>query len=450
MTKLSYPFGWSARSKVRGKALRPAIARGTSTSTTATQTGTTTTSTGSFAPCVSVSVNGAVSLRDLHTAWLEARRGKRPSHNQIKFETYWLDDLIRLQERLNSGTWVPMPPTCFVATRPKAREIHAPDFCDRVVHHWLVPRLEQIYEPVFIHDSFSNRIGKGTHAAVDRLRDFVRQVESGQGGGWYLQLDVHNFFNSIHRPTLYALLKERMTRYGMSSAVRHATHELLRYSPLHRGAKDACTTAERALIPKHKQLANAAPGCGIAIGNLSSQFFANVYLSELDQFVKHALKAKRYIRYVDDFVLVHQSREQLLEWLAAIERFLQDALGLRLKAEVKLKPISSGIDFLGYILRPTHTIVRRRVVHHAHEKLLHWQQAHVSETRIRATPAQLREIGSVWSSYLGHFCHANSHRLVERMHSQFPWLAKATALRSFDYRLEGRQISLPITSSRAA
>src|SRR6185437_10005969 len=105
-----------------------------------------------------------------------------------------------------------------------------------------------------------------------------------------------------------------------------------------------------ALVPPHKRLENAPEGCGIAIGNLSSQFFANVYLNELDQFVKHELRASRYMRYVDDFVLVHESRAQLMAWQDAIARFLGERLRLELKAEVRLRPLDSGIDFLGYVL----------------------------------------------------------------------------------------------------
>ncbi len=395
-----------------------------------------------------MSVKDAVSLRDLHAAWREARRGKKPSHNQLRFETFWIDNLLELQARLTAGTWSPAPPTLFVAELPKAREIHAPDFSDRVVHHWLVPQIEALYERTFIHDSFSNRKGKGTHAAVERLGEFVRQVHSGQGGGWFLQLDIHNFFNSIHRATLYRLLKERMTRHGLSLPARQATHALLRHAPGQFGVKLACTPAERARIPHHKQLANAAPGCGIAIGNLSSQFFANVYLDQLDQFVKHELKAHRYLRYVDDFVLVHESRDQLVDWQARIEAFLADRLRLKLKAETKLQPLTDGIDFLGYIVYPTHQVLRRRVVDHAVAKLTDWQQRHVFRRHLRATPAQYREVQSVWSSYEGHFSHASAYRLQQRLQRRFPWLTAATAKRSFDHRLEGRPIHICIAAGQ--
>jgi retron-type reverse transcriptase len=364
-----------------------------------------------------------VSLRDLYTAWREARRGKKPSANQLHFEGFWIDNLIGLLQQLNAGTWRPLPPTCFIAKHAKAREIHAPDFSDRVVHHWLVPQLEQVYERVFIHDSFSNRAGKGTHAAVERLVRFVRQVESGQGRGYYVQLDIRNFFNSIHRPTLWAMLKRQLQRAGVGMAAQRAAHALLRHSPLEHGVHYASTPAERARIPAHKQLANAAAGCGIAIGNLSSQFFANVYLNELDQFVKHELKAPRYIRYVDDFVLVSQCRQQLVEWKAHIEAFLADRLKLELKQDSKLDTIGSGIDFLGYIVRPTHLLVRRRVIHHARQKLQQWEARHVHGQH--AGQQDLEQLRSVWSSYTGHFSHAASGRLHERIHEEFPWLRGA-------------------------
>ena len=383
-----------------------------------------------------------VSLRSLHSAWKRARRKKAPSANQLAFDAFWADNLLDLQESLAAGTWRPRPTTCFVATRPKAREIHAPDFGDRVVHHWLVPQLDAIYESTFIHDSFANRRGKGSHAAVRRLQSFVRQVHSGQGGGWFLQMDVANFFNSIHRPTLYAILKRRMERAGLPWVARKAAHALLARSPIDVGVNYRSTAAERAQVPAHKRLANAPDGCGIPIGNLSSQFLANVYLDALDQFVKHELRAPRYLRYVDDFVLVHRDREQLERWRVQIERFLSDRLRLGVKDGTRLQPLSAGIDFLGYVMRPTHATVRRRVVSHAREALADWERRHVSRRGMRGTPADFERIHATWASYQGHFAHASSHRLQASLHRRFPWLASAGRPRRFHHDLDGHQIRI--------
>jgi RNA-directed DNA polymerase len=384
-----------------------------------------------------------VHLKELYTALRAARRHKKPSENQLAFDANWMDGLLNLQWQLTAGSWSPRPTTCFIASRPKAREIHAPDFSDRVVHHWLVPKLEASYEPTFIHDSYAARRGKGTHAAVKRLQQFVRQVHSGQGGGWYLQLDISNYFNSINRRVLYSLLKDRLVRAGVSEPVLRAVHALLRY-PLHRqGVIYRSTPAERAAVPAHKRLENAAPGCGIPIGNLSSQFFANVYLDRLDQFVKHQLKAARYLRYVDDFILIHRDRSVLEGWLADIRKFLADELKLTLKADIRLRPLSAGIDFLGYVTFPTHTRVRRRVLQHANEKLQDWSRQHLDKHGATGTPADYRQLQSLWASYCGHMRHANSWRLRQRFHRRLPWLASLTDVRRrFSYQLEGKRIHI--------
>jgi len=371
--------------------------------------------------------HGAVSLRSLYSAWRQARRGKKPSLDQMMFEARWIDELLDIQRRLNSLHWYPMAPTCFIAQAPKAREIHAPRFADRVVHHLIVPELEQVFEPTFIHDSYSNRVGKGTHAAVARLRQFIRQVESGQGGGYYLQLDIRNFFASIHRPTLWSLLKPRMERAAISLSVRRAVHALLTWPIQRTGVNWACTARARQAVPPHKRLENSPPGCGIAIGNLSSQFFANVYLDRLDQFVKHGLRAPRYLRYVDDFVLVHQDRGQLEAWQEAIADFLRRELQLELKADVKLRPLRDGIDFLGYVLFPSHVVTRRRVIGHCRAKLAAWERTHCHAGRITDSRKALEAVRSIWSSYSGHFAHASSFKLRLDIYRRFPWLAKAMA-----------------------
>ena len=389
---------------------------------------------------------GDVSLRDLHAAWQRARRQKVPSHNQLQFESQWIDGLLGLQQQINAGRWKPLATTCFIATKPKARQIHAPDFADRIVHHWLVPQLEAIYEPGFIHHSYANRIGKGTHSAVTALRGMVRQVHSGQGGGWYLQLDIRNFFNSVHRPTLYRMLKQRMQRRGVSIEAQRVVHALLRQSVERQGVVHRSTAAERSRVPPHKRLENAAPGCGLPVGNLSSQFFANVYLDALDQFVKHILRASRYVRYVDDFVLIHRSRDQLQQWQDQITTFLRDTLQLELKADIRLRPLTDGIDFLGYVTYPTHTRVRRRVVQHASTALAAWHCAHHTTAGIRCTPGELRHLGSIWASYRGHFARADTWRLQQLFHARHPWLAPLTTIqRRFDHRIEGQRITLRIS-----
>jgi hypothetical protein len=148
------------------------------------------------------------------------------------------------------------------------------------------------------------------------------------------------------------------------------------------------------------------------------------------------------IRYVDDFVLVHHDRAQLIEWNSQIIRFLADELRLALKEDVDPRPLDDGIDFLGYVVRPTHTTVRRRVVSHARAALAAWEDAHIANHKATGTPDDFRAVRAVWASYEGHFRHANSHRLKASIRRRFPWIDIATKPRSFPLRLEGRQITI--------
>jgi RNA-directed DNA polymerase len=151
---------------------------------------------------------GFLDLEAIHDAWRHCRRRKRGTPQAQRYEMRLLDNLVDTVQALEAGTWTPASPVCFTVPWPKAREIHAAAFADRVVHHWLVPSLEALYEPVFIHDLYSNRRGKGTHAAVRRLQSFMHSLQAQGAGtgtaqaGYFLQLDVANFFVSLGRGRL--------------------------------------------------------------------------------------------------------------------------------------------------------------------------------------------------------------------------------------------------------
>ncbi len=171
-----------------------------------------------------------------------------------------------------------------------------------------------------------------------------------------------------------------------------------------------------ARIHAHKRLVHAGAAKGLPIGNLTSQFFANVYLKELDQFIKHTLKCRYYLRYVDDFLLLHASAEQLREWERRIGDFLEEGLHLRLRVPSVLKPCASGADFPGYIVRPWYRLVRRRVVGNLRE----WPDGFA---RVLRLPARRRQrLQGVVASYLGHCAHARAERLVGSLLHRYPWL----------------------------
>jgi hypothetical protein len=391
-----------------------------------------------FGSCAAESEKaGVFNFASLYRAYCACRRRKRHTRNAQRYEAALLDNLVTTAQRLELRRWQPARSVFFIALKPKAREIHAADFADRVVHHSLVPLLEALFEPVFIHDVYSNRQGKGTHAAVDRLGHFMRGLSARQGHAFYLQLDVRNFFNSIHRPTLLELLRHRLAlavRQGKIAEWQaadlywlcqrlldsHPGREVIRRGPPEHFAR----------VPAYKRLANTPDDRGLPIGNLTSQFFANVYLNELDQFIKHQLKCRHYLRYVDDFILLHEDPKQLQQWQQEIVVFLQQRLKLLLKPDVRLQPVTQGADFLGYVVFPNHRLVRRRVMGNLREKLNAFQATYIrspheeGQVTVLTLPGTARDgLYASLASYLGHLRHADCRALLERLWREFPWLA---------------------------
>lgn len=373
-------------------------------------------------------------MHGLWQAYEACRRRKRGTRDAQRYDQELLDHLVDTQQALATGQWRPHPSMWFVTLRPKMREVHCAPFADRVVHHWLVPRLEAAFEPVFIHDSHSNRIGHGVHHAVDRLQGHLRRASAnGKRPAHFLQLDVANFFNSVDRRHLYRLIRERLRcviRAGRmdpaeAEAVLWLTGRVLAQDPaqaaIYQGAPE-----RRERVPGHKRLSNMPDGFGLAIGNLPSQLFANIYLNELDQFVKHRLRCQGYVRYVDDFVLVHRDARQLAHWRTEIEGFLQASLGLMLRDAGRLDSVYRGVDFLGYVVRPGYRLVRNRVIQHLEERLRAARQILWRNGRNGCTLDLRREprdrLRASLASYLGHSRHAAAWRLFQRVFQHHAWL----------------------------
>lgn len=369
-----------------------------------------------------------LSLENLYRQYYRCRRNKRNTINALRFEAGQEKHLLALREALVERTYQPGRSVCFVTTRPKLREVFAADFADRVVHHLLVDYLERIWEPVFIHDSYACRRGKGVHAAVLRLQRFLREATAnGTQRAWYLQLDVRNYFMSLDKDRLFALLAARLSDPAALWLTRVLVYHDCTSDYLLRGAPGLL-----ARVPAHKSLFGAAPGKGLPIGNLNSQFFANVYLNGLDQFIKHELRCRHYLRYCDDLVLLSRDPDELGRWRNRIEEFLDQKLLLQLNPRQRLAPVSDGIDFLGYIVRREYRLVRRRVVAHFEERLRTFEARLVRDGRgvrcFRFDHAALDQLASVLASYLGHFRLANTWGLWQALWRRHPFLAQYFAL----------------------
>lgn len=273
-------------------------------------------------------------FQNLYRAYLEARSRKRGTMNVLRFEYALERNLSDLLATLRDGTYRPNRGVCFVVTRPVIREVFAADFRDRVVHHLYVRSLEKFFEASLDPDSYACRKGKGTVAASDRLASFVRKATANRTREAYcLKLDVAGFFTNIPRDRLLSKLKERIARSEMSDGVRRELLALSETFCFHDPTKEFAFRGERWLldtVPRKKSLFHAPEGCGIPIGNLTSQFFANVYLDDLDRYVKRVLRIRHYARYVDDFVLLSESKEALSATVPKIRTFLKDSLGLTL------------------------------------------------------------------------------------------------------------------------
>ena len=363
-----------------------------------------------------------LSLENLYRQYHHCRRNKRNTINALRFEAEQEKNLIALREDLINRSYQPRRSVCFFTTRPKFREIIAADFRDRVVHHLLVDYLESFWEPVFIHDSYACRKGKGVHKGVQRLQQFICQATAnGSRPAFYLQLDIRNYFMSIDRDILFGMLSTKLTDETALWLTRMLVyHDVTKHCHF-RGRQDLL---ER--IPAHKTLFGTPDNKGLPIGNLNSQFFANVYLNRLDQFVKHELKCRHYLRYCDDFVLLSHDRGQLASWRDRIEFFLQNELKLKLNARQRLAPVSNGVDFLGYIVRRDYLLVRRRVVGHLKSKLKLFESQLVRIEKgiicYRFDEPVLDQLASMLSSYLGHFKLANSWNLWQSIWRRFDFL----------------------------
>jgi retron-type reverse transcriptase len=316
---------------------------------------TTTTRTTSSAPGPSAD-STPYPFQDLVQAYYDCRRSKRNSASALTFEMNLERNLIKLHDDLVSGNYRPGRSICFVVTSPKAREVWAADFRDRIVHHLLYNHIGPGIERTFIADSCACIPGRGTLYAAKRLESKIRSASQNWSKPiFYLKLDLANFFVAIDKQVLLQRLASRITEpWWLALAEQILMHDPREdyevRSPAHLFNR----------VPQHKRLAAQPAHLGLPIGNLSSQFFANIYLDALDQFCKHQLKARHYIRYVDDFVLLHESPQQLNAWREQIEAFLP-GLGARLNpSKTILQPVDRGVDFVGHVIKPWRRTTRKR------------------------------------------------------------------------------------------
>ena len=291
------------------------------------------------------------SFENLISAFRKARKGKSKKDYVINFESELQKNLKCLQEDLINKTYFPSNLKKFIIRDPKTRTIHASIFRDRIVHHAIVNILNPIYEKIFIYDSFASRKNKGTHNAINRFESFIKKVSSNGRliknnfnnnsiQGYVLKADFKHYFDSVNHEILINILKKKIGDEDLIWLIKIvlSNFEILK-------------------------------GIGMPLGNYTSKFFANVYLNELDYYVKHTLKAKYYIRYVDDFVILHRNKKRLKYFLEHINNFLP-CLKIKLHPEkTEIYALRNGINFLGYRIFYHYKLLRKRNIKYFMKKL---------------------------------------------------------------------------------
>lgn len=364
--------------------------------------------------------------QQLYQAYFAARRNKRTKPEQVRFELHYETEIHELYQEIMDRSYAPLPSKAFVTRKPVDREIFAPRFRDRVVHHLIYQYIYEHLDRQFIYDSYSCRVGRGTLFGIKRAQSFLRKATANYSRDAYvLKLDVNGYFMNINRQNLWQSIEQHLdyTALRITQTEQDTLRYLIKQVVLH----DASISAERcsppsywARIPASKSLFCTAEACGLPIGSLTSQLFSNVYLNDLD----HKIKAqfKYYGRYVDDLLLIDQDKEKLLDSIPQINAWLEEI-------ELKLHPkkiyfqhYTKGFYFLGQYIKPYRTYISKRIKKHIY---LFVQELHVYATRVeqgttQLTAEALEQIENRLNSYFGILCKANTYRYVHQIVASLP------------------------------
>lgn len=360
-----------------------------------------------------------ITFENLIESYQEFKREKRKSLELLKFERHLEDNLFSLFKKLKNKTYRPGRYTGFYINDPKVRLIHKAGIKDRVVHHLVSRQLERIFETSFIAHSYACRKNKGTHKGVHDLQRFAWIVGRGNTKTCFaLKCDIKRYFASINHDILFRMLSRKIKDQPFLSLLRKIIDS---FSITH--------------------------GKGLPIGNLTSQLFANIYLNELDQFIKHELKVKYYLRYTDDFIILSSNRRYLENLLQPIQTFLKNQLDLDLHPnKIIFLTLQSGIDFLGYVVFHHHILPRtktkKRLLRKIKNKIRKYKDGEISyDTFYQCV-----------QSYLGFLAHCNSYslqkKIIDLVKSEVdPIGKKFRALRAKKPRIKNQKLQEPKNSS---
>lgn len=328
-----------------------------------------------FMKYYTTSYENIISLENLLLAYKEFHEGKGKKKDVIEFEFNLMRNLINLHNNLKNKTYTHNKYINFKINDPKPRDIHKALVGDRVLHHAIYRQLYPYFDKTFISDSYSCRNGKGTHKALNQFTNFTRKESKNHTKQCFvLKCDIKKFFASIDQDILLKILKKKITDQNIISLLENIL-------------KSFCTENK--------------VGKGLPLGNLTSQLLVNVYMNEFDQYIKHNLKVRFYIRYADDFVFISKDKKYLENILEDIKKYLEINLKLSLhENKVFIKTIYSGIDFLGFIHFPKYRILRTATKRRMFKKL---KENNYKENSV--------------NSYLGLLEHGNTFKIKNKIYS---------------------------------
>jgi len=319
------------------------------------------------------SYDDIISLENLLEAWKEFIKGKRNKKDVQQFSFQLMDNIFSLNKYLSNHTYRHGGYQAFNICDPRPRNIHKASVRDRLLHHAIYRKLYLFFDKIFIADSYSCRLRKGTHKAINRFRDLAYKVNRNNTRTcWVLKCDIKKFFASINHEILIDILRQYIPDKNILRLL-----------------KKVISSFETSL------------GKGLPLGNLTSQLLVNIYMNKFDQFIKHKLKARYYIRYVDDFVVLSENREWLEKQIPIIRDFLKKRLKLGLHPDkVFIKTIASGVDFLGWVNFSDHRVLRTAT-----------KRRMIKRTKVNLSSETV-------NSYLGLLKHGNAYKIKQEFLSK--------------------------------
>jgi RNA-directed DNA polymerase len=357
-----------------------------------------------------------IELEEFFEAYFNCRSNKRNTANATAFEVDYESNLVQLCKEINNETYQIGRSIAFTVDKPVKREIFAADFRDRVVHHLIIGKLNQLFEKQFIHDSYSCRVGKGTHFGIQRIDRFIRQCSANYTNDCYiLKLDLQGFFMSINKNILFEKL-ERFIKEKYYYPDKDLLIKLCKQVIFNDSTKNCIIKGSKSdwdNLPQTKSLFHSQSNCGLPIGNLTSQVFANFYMDSFDHFVKHDLKIRYYGRYVDDFVIVYEDKEYLKKLIPILSEYLQSELQVTIHPKkIYLQHYTKGVKFLGTVIKPNRIYIANRSKGNFYNAIEKQNKIVLDH---KPTKEEKAAFLSSMNSYLGIMKHYKSYNLRKRM-----------------------------------